>query len=97
LWVAGVRYYVIGEQTEPLTPNKIIRALENPKHSHDLMHTFCSANTLPFPLLDNSRDRFNAFSSIVFYVCMFEHLCETFKLSASCICGRTSSSDEEEE
>jgi hypothetical protein len=66
------------------------------------MHTFCAAHnlaneTVPVPLLDNSRDRFNAFSSIVFYVCMFEHLCETFKLSASCICGRISISDEEEE
>jgi hypothetical protein len=30
-----------------------------------------------------------------FHVCMFEHLCETFKLSASCICGRISISDEE--
>jgi hypothetical protein len=28
---------------------------------------------------------------------MFEHLCETFKLSASCICGRISISDDEEE
>jgi hypothetical protein len=28
---------------------------------------------------------------------MLEHLCETFKLSASCICGRISISDEEEE
>jgi len=77
--VTGARYYVIGEQTEPLTPNKIIRALKNPKRSHNPMHTFCSANTLPVPLLGNSRDRFNAFSSIVFYVCMFEHLYETFK------------------
>ena len=31
------------------------------------------------PLLDNSRDRFNPFSSIFFCVRMREHLCETFK------------------
>jgi hypothetical protein len=64
------------------------------------MHTFCAANTLTdkalsVPLLGNSRDRFNAFSSIVFLYSHEHLLCETFKRSASCICGRINFSEEE--